>query len=86
MGASDALKHMCLTTKEEMKMARIEATEINVPGRSAFRVPGALSVDDAVSAFGDDLGLRGMIGQVVEPTGDSTTRTLNFSHKVGNKG
>jgi hypothetical protein len=79
---------MCSTPKKRnLKMAnRIEATEINVPGRNTFRVPGALSVDDAVAAFGDDLGLRGMTGSVVDPTGDSTTRVLNFAHKVGNKG
>ena len=79
-------KHMCLTKKRTMKMARVEVTVINIPGRSEVRVPGALSVADAVAAYGDELGLRGMDGAQVEPTGDSTARTLNFSHKVGNKG
>lgn len=69
-------------------MSRITETEINVPGRNSFLVPGSLSVDDAVSAFGDDLGLRGMVGTVVDPspTSTSTKRVINFAHKVGNKG
>lgn len=65
------------------------STRIIAPGRPAFTVPGQLTQEQVLAAFGPDLGLADMNVSRTTQYDDATDEDIvvyAFSHKTGGKG